>query len=98
MPPHLDAAYNLARWLTGSATDAEDAVQDACVRALTFFDGFHGADGRAWLLAIVRNTASPPVAQASTRHHYARRAQEVDRKARSRARPRRSNCAAPMRE
>lgn len=56
MLPHLDAAYNLARWLTGSAADAEDAVQDACVRALTFFDGFHGADGRAWLLAIVRNT------------------------------------------
>jgi RNA polymerase sigma factor (sigma-70 family) len=56
MLPHLDAAYNLARWLTGSAADAEDAVQDACVRALTFFDGFHGADGRAWLLTIVRNT------------------------------------------
>jgi RNA polymerase sigma factor (sigma-70 family) len=56
MLPHLDAAYNLARWLTGSAADAEDAVQDACVRALTFFDGFHGANGRAWLLAIVRNT------------------------------------------
>lgn len=54
--PHLDAAYNLARWLTGSATDAEDAVQDACVRALTFFDGFHGVEGRAWLLTIVRHT------------------------------------------
>ena len=56
MLPHLDAAYNLARWLTGSATDAEDVVQEACVRALTFFDGFRGADGKAWLLAIVRNT------------------------------------------
>jgi RNA polymerase sigma factor (sigma-70 family) len=54
--PHLDAAHNLARWLLGSPHDAEDAVQDACVRALTFFDGFHGEDGRAWLLAIVRNT------------------------------------------
>ena len=54
--PHLDAAYNLARWLMGNEHDAEDAAQDACVRALTFFEGFHGQDGRAWLLAIVRNT------------------------------------------
>lgn len=54
--PHLDAAYNLARWLTGSNQEAEDAVQEACVRALAFFDGFRGEDGRAWLLAIVRNT------------------------------------------
>jgi len=56
MLPHLDAAHNLARWLTGSAQDAEDVVQDACLRALTFFDGFRGEDGRAWLLAITRNT------------------------------------------
>jgi len=56
MLPHLDAAYNLARWLTGSAPDAEDVVQDACVRALTFFDSFRGEDGRGWLLTIVRNT------------------------------------------
>jgi RNA polymerase sigma-70 factor (ECF subfamily) len=55
--PHLDAAHNLARWLVGGAPDAEDVVQEACVRALTFFDGFHGTDGRAWLLAIVRNAA-----------------------------------------
>jgi len=54
--PHLDAAHNLARWLVGSPHDADDVVQDACVRALTFFDGFHGEDGRAWLLAIIRNT------------------------------------------
>jgi RNA polymerase sigma-70 factor, ECF subfamily len=54
--PHLDAAYNLARWLTGNSEDARDIVQDACVRALTFFDGFHGDDGRGWLLTIVRNT------------------------------------------
>jgi len=54
--PHLDAAHNLARWLLGNAQDAEDAVQDAFVRALTFFDGFHGEDGRGWLLAIIRNT------------------------------------------
>jgi RNA polymerase sigma factor (sigma-70 family) len=56
MLPHLDAAFNLARWLTGSAPDAEDAVQEAYLRAVTFFDSFHGEDGRAWLLAIVRNT------------------------------------------
>ena len=56
MLPHLDAAYNLARWLTGSTHDAEDVVQEACVRALTFFDSFRGEEGRAWLLAIVRNT------------------------------------------
>jgi RNA polymerase sigma-70 factor (ECF subfamily) len=56
MLPHLDAAYNLARWLIGNAHDAEDAAQEACLRALTFFDGFHGEHGRAWLLAIVRNT------------------------------------------
>jgi RNA polymerase sigma-70 factor (ECF subfamily) len=56
MLPHLDAAFNLARWLSGNAQDADDVAQEACLRALTFFDGFHGEDGRAWLLAIVRNT------------------------------------------
>ncbi len=55
MLPHLDAAHNLARWLVGNPQDAEDAVQDAFVRALSYFDSFHGDDGRAWLLAIVRN-------------------------------------------
>src|SRR5438132_12320713 len=54
--PHLDAAHNLARWLLGNRQDAEDAVQDSYLRALTYFDSFHGEDGRAWLLAIVRNT------------------------------------------
>jgi RNA polymerase sigma-70 factor, ECF subfamily len=53
--PHLNAAYNLARWLTRNDQDAEDVVQDACVRAYRFFDGFQGGDGRSWLLAIVRN-------------------------------------------
>jgi len=53
---HLDAAYNLARWLTHIDTDAEDVVQEAYLRAFRFFGGFHGADGRSWLLAIVRNT------------------------------------------
>ncbi len=54
--PHLDAAYNLARWLVRNQHDAEDVAQEACVRALSFFHTFHGEDGRAWLLAIVRNT------------------------------------------
>jgi RNA polymerase sigma-70 factor (ECF subfamily) len=54
--PHLDAAYNLARWLTGNDHDAQDVVQEASLRALQFFGSFHGDAGRAWLLAIVRNT------------------------------------------
>jgi len=54
--PHLDAAYNLARWLTRHDQDAEDIVQEAYLRALRFFGGFHGDGGRAWLLKIVRNT------------------------------------------
>ena len=54
--PHLDAAYNLARWITANDQDAEDLAQEAYLRALKFFDGFRGGDGRAWLLTIVRNT------------------------------------------
>jgi RNA polymerase sigma-70 factor, ECF subfamily len=54
--PHLGAAYNLARWLTRNDTDAEDVVQESYLRAFKFFGGFHGEDGRSWLLAIVRNT------------------------------------------
>jgi RNA polymerase sigma factor (sigma-70 family) len=55
--PHLDAAYNLARWLTRNDQDAEDVVQNAYLRAFKSFDGFRGGDGRAWLLAIVRNAS-----------------------------------------
>ena len=54
--PHLDAAYNLARWLTGNDQDAQDVVQDASLRAFKFFSGFRGGNSRAWLLKIVRNT------------------------------------------
>jgi RNA polymerase sigma-70 factor (ECF subfamily) len=54
--PHLNAAYNLARWLTRNGDDAEDLVQEAYLRAFRSFDTFQDQDGRAWLLAIVRNT------------------------------------------
>ena len=54
--PHLDAAYNLARWLTRNEHDAQDVVQDAFLRAFKFFEGFRGGNSRSWLLSIVRNT------------------------------------------
>jgi RNA polymerase sigma-70 factor (ECF subfamily) len=53
---HLDAAHNLARWLTRDERDAEDAVQEACLRAFRFLETFRGGNSRAWFLAIVRNT------------------------------------------
>ncbi len=56
--PHLDAAYNLARWLTRNEHDAQDVVQEAYLRAFRFFDGYRGGDGKSWLLEIVRNTCS----------------------------------------
>lgn len=55
--PHLDAAYNLARWLAGNDHDAEDIAQEACLRAFRFIGGFRGGNSRSWLLTIVRNTA-----------------------------------------
>jgi len=55
--PHLDAAYNLARWLAGNDHDAEDIAQEACLRAFRFLGGFRGGNSRSWVLAIVRNTA-----------------------------------------
>jgi RNA polymerase sigma-70 factor (ECF subfamily) len=54
--PHLDAAYNLARWLMRNDQDAQDAVQEAYLRAFRFFPGFRDGDARAWLMKIVRNT------------------------------------------
>lgn len=53
--PHLDAAYNLARWLTRGGAEADDIVQEAMLRAFRSFDGFRGEAVRPWLLAIVRN-------------------------------------------
>src|SRR5437899_1790446 len=57
MLPHLDAAHNLARWLLRNEQDAQDVVQEAYLRAFKSFAGFHGGNGRAWLLTIVRNTS-----------------------------------------
>lgn len=54
--PHLDAAFNLARWILRSRADAEDVAQEALVRAYRFFSGFQGGEARSWLLQIVRNT------------------------------------------
>jgi RNA polymerase sigma factor (sigma-70 family) len=54
--PHMNAAHNLARWLTRNDDDAQDVVQEAYLRAFKFFGGFRGGDSRAWLLKIVRNT------------------------------------------
>jgi RNA polymerase sigma-70 factor (ECF subfamily) len=55
--PHLGDAYALARWITGNRADAEDVVQDACLRAFRGIGSFSDGDGRAWVLTIVRNTA-----------------------------------------
>jgi RNA polymerase sigma-70 factor (ECF subfamily) len=57
MLPHLDAAHNLARWLLRNEQDAQDVVQEAYLRAFKSFGRFHGSNGRAWLLTIVRNTS-----------------------------------------
>jgi RNA polymerase sigma-70 factor (ECF subfamily) len=54
--PHLDAAYNLARWMARNSSDGEDVAQEAMLRAFRFFDTFRGEDARVWLLTIVRNT------------------------------------------
>jgi RNA polymerase sigma-70 factor, ECF subfamily len=55
--PHLDDAYGLARWLTGNRTDAEDVVQDGCLRAFRAIAGFSDGNARAWVLTIVRHAA-----------------------------------------
>jgi RNA polymerase sigma-70 factor, ECF subfamily len=57
MLPHMDAAHNLARWLLRNEQDAQDVVQEAYLRAFKSYSGFHGSNGRAWLLTIVRNTS-----------------------------------------
>jgi RNA polymerase sigma-70 factor (ECF subfamily) len=69
--PHLDAAFNYARWLTKSDADAEDVVQDAAVRALRFFASLRNDDARAWLLTIVRNTWYARCARVGNTDHHA---------------------------
>jgi RNA polymerase sigma-70 factor, ECF subfamily len=54
--PHLDAAYNMARWLLRGSDDAQDVAQEAVLRAFKYFEGFHGENAKAWLLRIVRNS------------------------------------------
>ena len=67
--PHLDAAYNLARWLSRSSADADDIVQDAMLRAFRAFDGFRGGDVKPWLLAIVRNCSLTAVKGRNRKAH-----------------------------
>jgi RNA polymerase sigma factor (sigma-70 family) len=67
--PHLDAAYNLARWLSRSPADADDIVQDAMLRAFRAFDGFRGGDIKPWLLTIVRNCSRNLGADTKRRAH-----------------------------
>ena len=69
--PHLDAAYNLARWLSRSPADAEDIVQDAMLRAFRAFKDFRGQNVRPWLLAIVRNCWRDKAADTRRRRHAA---------------------------
>jgi len=68
---HLDASYNLAKWLTQNEHDAEDIVQDAYLRAIRHFGSFQGGEGRAWLLAIVRNLCYDSMRRRSVRERTA---------------------------
>jgi RNA polymerase sigma-70 factor, ECF subfamily len=64
--PHLDAAYSLARFLVHNDQDAEDVVQEACLRAFRFYESFRGENSRAWFLKIVRNTSFTALQRART--------------------------------
>lgn len=68
MIPHLDAAYNLARWLLRSEADAEDVVQESYLRAFRFFDTFRGENSRSWMLTIVRNTCYSWIQRQQPQH------------------------------
>ena len=76
--PHLDAAYNLARWLTRNEHDAEDVVQEAYLRAFKFFDGYRGGDARAWVLKIVRHTCFTWLARNRPAEVVAASEEEID--------------------
>lgn len=81
--PHLDAAYNLARWLVRNPSDAEDLVQEAMLRAVKFFAGYRGGDARSWLLAIVRRCCFTWL----SRHRASDLAEEFDEKTHTTAPP-----------
>ena len=66
--PHLQTAYELARWLCGNGHDAEDVVQESYMRAFQYFDDWRGENPRAWLLTIVRNTAFSWLEQNRPKH------------------------------
>src|SRR4029077_20726297 len=68
MLPHMDAAHNLAKWLLRNEEDAQDVVQEAYLRAFKSFGGFHGSNGRPWLLTIVRNTAYSLIKKNQSAH------------------------------
>lgn len=76
--PHLDAAYNLARWLTHNDEDAQDMVQEACLRAYRFLPGFRGGNSRAWLLTIVRNTCYTWLHQQHTNEIFTEEMYDVE--------------------
>jgi RNA polymerase sigma-70 factor (ECF subfamily) len=75
---HLDASYNLAKWLTQNEHDAEDIVQDAFLRAIRHFGSFQGGDGRAWLLTIVRNLCYDSLRRRNVRERTASFDEELD--------------------
>ena len=77
--PHFDAAYNLARWLTGNEHDARDMVPASCLRAFKFFGGFRGGDARSWLLTIVRNTVYSWLQRRQTREHAFQSEEEMEK-------------------
>ena len=77
--PHLDAAYNLARWLTGNEHDARDMAQESFLRALKFFGNFRGGDARAWLLRIVRNTVYTWLKRRQAHDHVLRAEEEMEK-------------------
>ena len=77
--PHLDAAYNLAHWLTGNEHDARDMVQESFLRALKFFGNFRGGDPHAWLLTIVRNTVYTWLKRRQTREHVLQAEEEMEK-------------------
>ena len=79
--PHLDAAYNLARWLTRNDQDAQDMVQEACLRAYRFLPHFRDGNSRAWLLTIVRNTCYTWLHQQHTNDAFYEEIHDVESEA-----------------